>query len=144
MEKIRFTQHILAGREKVWDTLWSIDSYRNWTTAFTEGSDVQTDNWQEGSKVLFLDGKGNGIASRVAANQPATFMSFQHLGVVKNGVEDNTVTDWSGAHENYTLANDGDGTLLTVEMDSVPELKAYLEKTWPLAMQKIKQLAEQN
>ncbi|WP_371079172.1 hypothetical protein, partial [Salmonella enterica] len=107
---------INASREKVWSTLWEDASYRAWTSAFTEGSHAQTDNWKEGSKVLFLDGNGRGMVSMVAVNRPNEFMSFRHLGEIHNGVEDTTsdkVKEWAGSHENYTLTDEGSGTLLT-------------------------------
>ena len=88
MEKINFATTINAPREKVWKVLWDDASYRNWTSVFTEGSYAKTDNWKEGSKVLFLSPEGDGMVSKVASNKPNKFMSFEHLGVVKNGVED--------------------------------------------------------
>ena len=147
MEKINFSANINAPREKVWGVLWNDDSYREWTSAFAEGSYAETDNWKEGSKVLFLSPGGNGMVSRVASNKPNEFMSFEHLGEVKNGVEDtesDRVKGWKGAKENYTLTDESGKTKLLVEMDSTDEFKDYFLKTWPLALQKLKELAEKN
>jgi uncharacterized protein YndB with AHSA1/START domain len=147
MEKINFSTNINAPREKVWDILWNDASYREWTSAFTEGSYAETDNWKEGSKVLFLSPGGNGMVSRVASNKPNEFMSFEHLGEVKNSVEDtesDRVKGWKGAKENYTLTEENGKTKLFVEMDSTDEFKDYFLKTWPLALQKLKELAEKN
>ncbi|MBA2423398.1 MAG: SRPBCC domain-containing protein, partial [Chitinophagales bacterium] len=69
MQKLNFSTSINASKEKVWKTLWDDSSYRKWTGAFQEGSYAETDNWKEGSKVLFLDGKRNGMVSQVAANR---------------------------------------------------------------------------
>jgi uncharacterized protein YndB with AHSA1/START domain len=69
MEKMNFSIDINAPREKVWKTLWEDASYRKWTRVFIEGSHAVTD-WQEGSKVLFLDGKGEGMVSKVQTNRP--------------------------------------------------------------------------
>lgn len=145
MEKLHYEEKIHASKEKVWNTLWQYDNYRKWTSVFTEGSDVKTNNWQEGSKVLFLDNKGAGMVSRVAANKPNEFMSFEHLGEVHDGIEDTQsekVKQWAGSHENYSLKEEDGTTTLVVEMDCTPEFKSYFEKVWPTAMQKIKQLAE--
>lgn len=60
---MHFAVHINAAKEKVWNALWEDTSYRNWTDAFAEGSHAVTDNWMQGTKVLFLDGKGKGMAS---------------------------------------------------------------------------------
>lgn len=147
MEKLNFAISINAPKEKVWNILWDDASYRKWTSAFTADSYAETDNWKEGSKVLFLDGKGNGMVSMVAVNKPNEYMSFKHLGEVKNGVEDTTsdaVQQWSGAMENYTLLETASGTDLKVDMDITEDFKDYFLKTWPLALEKVKTLAEQD
>src|SRR5688500_12139966 len=105
MEKVNFTIDIRAPKEKVWEILWGDDTYNKWTSAFAEGSHAVTD-WNEGSKVLFLDGKGSGMVSKIESKKQNEFMSFKHLGEVKDGVEDTTsekVSGWAGALENYTL-----------------------------------------
>ena len=147
MEKINFSTDINAPSEKVWKVLWNDDSYRKWTSVFTEGSYAKTDNWKEGTKVLFLDPKGSGMVSKVAANNPNKFMSFEHLGVVKDGVEDiesEDVKGWAGAKENYTLKEENGKTKLIVDLESTDEFKDYFLKTFPLALEKVKELAEKN
>ena len=146
MEKQEFKVSINAPREKVWDVLWNDATYRAWTSAFSEGSHAVTD-WKKGSKVLFLDGKGSGMISTIAENKPAEYMSFEHRGVIKDGVEDTTsdeVKKWAGAHENYTLKPVGDKTELTVEIDLEDQWKDYFVTTFPKALSKIKEIAEQN
>ncbi len=145
MEKIRFTTIINAPREKVWSVLWTDETYRAWTSAFSEGSCTVTD-WKKGSKVLFMDGKGSGMVSRIDDLVPNEFMSFQHLGEVRDGVEDTTserVLQWAGGRENYTLNAVGNTTELITELDMVAEFKDYFMNTFPLALQKVKELSEQ-
>ncbi|MEZ2440211.1 SRPBCC domain-containing protein [Chitinophaga sp. RCC_12] len=146
MEKTTFKATINAPREKVWEVLWGDNSYPQWTAPFAEGSKVET-NWEKGSKVLFLDSKSNsGMVARIADKVPNEFMSFQHLGEVYNGVEDLTsdkVKAWAGAYENYTLTNVNGKTELLVEMDLADEFKDYFNKAWPLALDKVKELSEQ-
>lgn len=145
MEKHQFATTINAPRKKVWEVLWGKDTYPAWTSAFSEGSTVQTDDWKKGTKVLFTDGKGSGMLAIVADNRADEFMSFKHIGVVTDGIEDTEsekVKEWAGAHENYTLKDDNGRTVLTVEMDISKEWLAYFEKTWPLALEKLKILAE--
>ena len=144
MEKINFSIRINAAPEKVWDVLWDDATYRKWTAAFAEGSHAVTD-WSEGSKILFLDGKGSGMVSKVAVNKPNEYMSIEHLGIVKDGTEDTTsdeVKAWAGCHENYTLKNENGSTLLEVDMDITEEFKEMFSKMWPKALQNIKELAE--
>ena len=148
MQKINFTTTINASKEKVWSTLWNDATYRQWTSAFFEGSYAITDNWKEGSKVLFVgpDGK-NGMVSKVAVNKPNEYMSFEHLGELKDGVEDTTsdaVKIWQGGHENYTLTEKDGHTIVTVDMDITETHLDYFVKTWPVALEKLKQVAESN
>jgi uncharacterized protein YndB with AHSA1/START domain len=147
MEKMNFAITINAPKEKVWNALWKEESYRNWTSAFSASSYAVTDEWKQGSKVLFLDDSGSGMVSRVEENRPFEYMSFKHLGEVKNGVEDTTsahVQVWNGAMENYTLTTTENGTLLSVELSgNLPEeFKEFFLSAWPKALDKLKELAE--
>ncbi len=145
MEKLTFNTTINATCEQVWHALWNEDNYRKWTTVFSEGSTVETD-WKKGSKVLFTDGKGSGMVSEIADNIPNEFMSFRHLGMVKDGVEDTTsekVKDWAGAMENYRLKDAGGSTELEVELDINNEYKDYFADAFPKALQKVKEILEQ-
>ena len=144
MEKIEFKTSIDASPEKVWKVLWNDSDYRKWTSFFAEGSRAETD-WKKGSKVLFLDGKNEGMVSMIADNIANEFMSFKHLGIVKGGVEDlDSAEGWSGALENYTLKNVDGKTELTVQMDMVDEFKDMFSKMWPKALEKVKELAEES
>ena len=145
MQKIHVSTSINAPKEKVWKVLWDDSSYRKWTSVFMEGSYAETDNWKEGSKVLFLDGKGSGMVSRVAANRPNEFMSFEHLGMVNDGKEDvssEKVKEWAGALENYTLKETNGKTELSVDMDVSDEYKDYFIETMPKALEQVKSLSE--
>jgi hypothetical protein len=144
MEKLNFSVNINAPREKVWNVLWHDSTYRAWTSVFAPGSHAVTD-WKEGSKVLFLDGKGQGMVSKIAVSRPHEYLSFEHLGIVKDGVEDfesDEVKQWAGVFENYTLTESNGTTNLKIDMDSNNEWKDYFSKTWPSALEKIKELSE--
>src|SRR4051812_46720391 len=120
MEKLHFETLINAPREKVWSVLLDNATYREWTSAFMEGSYAVTD-WQKGSKALFLGGSGlDGMVSRIEENIPNEFISIEHLGEVKDGVEDTTsekVKQWAGSHENYTLKESDGKTQLLIDCD---------------------------
>jgi uncharacterized protein YndB with AHSA1/START domain len=144
-----FRIEIDATREKVWDVLFGEETYPQWTTAFSEGSKVETD-WKKGSKALFLDASNRGMVSRIAENVPNEFMSIEHLGMYDKGVEDydsEHVKSWAGAKENYTLTEaDGKTTLdIFMEMDESEKNKQMIDMfadMWPKALAKVKELAE--
>jgi uncharacterized protein YndB with AHSA1/START domain len=149
---MEFQIKIKAPREKVWKTLWSKDTYGEWTAPFspdsTAGSTAETD-WKKGSKVLFLGGGNSGMVSSIAENIPNEFMSFKHLGIVQNGVEDLESEDakqWAGSFENYKLEATNGGTELEVTMGGakIPkEFEDYFLNAWPKALDKLKELSEQ-
>ena len=145
LKKLSFSVNIAASPEKVWRTLWEDASYRKWTSVFSEGSYAVSD-WKEGSKILFLNPEGSGLASRINKLVPNELMSFQHLGEVKGGKEQPpgaASEAWTGAMENYYLQNNGNGTGLKVEMDVTEAHAAYFNDSFPRALQKVKELAEQ-
>jgi len=45
---------------------------------------------------------------------------------------------------NYRLTGENGKTKLEVDMDSTDEFKDYFLKTWPAALEKVKELAEKN
>jgi uncharacterized protein YndB with AHSA1/START domain len=144
MKKHRFTTHISAPRERVWHILWDDATYRAWTAAFIEGSHAQSD-WQEGSEIRFLSPGGNGMVSRIAKLVPNQEMTFEHLGEIKNGVEDFASAEekgWKGALEKYELHEQDGGTRLEAELDADEAEADYFAKTFPIALAKVKELAE--
>ena len=144
MTRLTFSTTINAPKELVWRTMLEDETYRQWTSAFHEGSHAITD-WKTGSKALFLGPDGSGMVSRVAEHRPNEFLSLEHLGVVKNGMEDTTSADakeWTGALENYALRDTGGHITLRVDMDTADSYKQYFEETWPKALAALKELSE--
>lgn len=147
MTREEFIININAPRNRVWKTLWNDDTYREWTSVFSPGSQAETD-WQKGSKVLFTDGKGSGMVAEIADKKPDEYMAFRHLGEIKDGKEDLEAAKengWHGAMEIYKLEhNDNDHTELTVQLDMMEEYRDMFMKTFPKALQRVKELAESN
>ena len=144
MIKKVYSIDIHASREKVWQILWNDSSYRKWTSVFSEGSHAISD-WEEGSRISFLAADGGGMYSCIEKKIPNEFMSFRHIGVLKEGVEqplDEESKQWSGAMENYTLRPSDGGTSLAVDMDITEDFAKYFEEKFPLALEKVKELAE--
>ena len=139
MKPLKFTVKINAPREKVWNKLWDDASYRKWTSAFMEGSYAESD-WKEGSKILFLGGKGEGMFSTIEKKIPNKQMTFKHLGEVKNGIEE--PKDWGGSRESYHLEEKNGTTELNVELDAIGEMEEYFSETFPKALNILKEISE--
>jgi hypothetical protein len=146
MKKKQFSIDINATKEKVWNSLWEDANYRKWTSVFSPGSYAKSD-WNEGDKILFLSGEGEGMYSVIDKKIPNEVMSFKHIGVIKNNVEqplDEETKKWSGAIESYTLHEKDGKTHLTAELDLVDEHAEYFEKVFPEALKLVKAIAENN
>jgi hypothetical protein len=144
MNRVTFSITINAQKEKIWKVMLDDSTYRDWSSAFQEGSYAVTD-WKEGSKALFLTPEGSGMVSRIVGHRPNEFLSIKHLGTVKNGVEDTDSEkskEWTNALENYTLREQDGKSTLTVEMDVTEEYRSYFEETWPKALGKLKEISE--
>ena len=149
MEKLHRKIFINAPRAHVWDVMLADGTYRAWTSAFTPGSYYKGD-WSEGSKILFLgpnpDGSGEGgMVSRIRENRLHEFISIEHLGIVRDGIEDTESAEakkWTPANENYLLTDSNGGTELSVEMDIEGEQRENFGKMWTDALSRLKEIAE--
>lgn len=139
METLEYTIEINATPEKVWTVLWSEISYTQWTSAFSEGS-FYVGTWDENSIIKFFDPKNNGMYSKVLKNDPNKEMIFLHLGEIYDGVE--VPRDWEDATESYLLEETEEGTKLTAKIKTSDEFKGFFEDKFPVALQNVKHLAE--
>lgn len=144
MNKLHFSTLINAPKKKVWSIMLDDKTYRDWTSAFIEGSHYEG-SWEEGSKILFLDPDQNGMVSRIAENKPYEFISIEHIGIISNGIKDTESEEakkWAPAYENYSFTEKDGMTELAVEMDAAEEYQKMFEETWPKALRKLKELCD--
>ncbi|WP_240976716.1 SRPBCC domain-containing protein [Flavobacterium rivulicola] len=144
MIRLTFSIDINASKEKVWYSLWDEENYEAWVSAFCEGSYAISD-WNQGSKIYFLDQNGSGMNSEIALNKPFETMLFRHLGELKEYVEQpatETTKAWSGAEERYDLNESNGITTVTVTIDLVEKYLDYFKETFPIALEKLKAIAE--
>jgi len=148
METIQYTILINANKGKVWDTMLNDKTYRQWTTAFHEGSFYEG-TWEKGKEIRFLgpgeDGKLGGMYSKIKENKKHEFISIEHLGMVADGVIDTTsdeVKKWAPSFENYTFSEKGNQTELKVEMQIDSNYKSMFDEMWPNALKLLKDLSE--
>lgn len=144
MKTLHFEKTINAPAERVWHTMLDDETYRQWTTAFTEGSHYKG-SWEEGSKILFLDPEGQGMVSEIAENRPHEFISIRHLGIISDGVEDTESEEakkWAPAYENYSFEEKDGKTTLTVDQDILEEHEDMFNVMWRKALEKLRTIAE--
>ncbi len=142
IHRVKFSIDIKAEKSDIWKALWNDNSYREWAGVFFAGSYMVSDNWQEKSKVLFLGPDESGIYSLIETHVPNKIISFKHIGNVVNGEEqpiDDETKKWSGCTETYTLTEGKSSVQLTVEIDILDEHLDFMNKTFPKALEKIKE-----
>jgi hypothetical protein len=74
-------------------------------------------------------GGEGGMVSRIRENRPYEYIGIDHIGMVKDGVEDTTsdeVKAWLGAQENYTFTEKHGGTELAIDMHITDEYKEMM------------------
>jgi len=149
MEKLHFEILIQAPVERVYKTMLEDETYRKWTSVFNPGSHF-IGSWEKGAKILFIgtddSGAKGGMVSRISENIPNKFVSIAHIGIVGSNGEEiisgPEVEGWAGALENYSFESDNGTTLLSVDLDSNQQFKSYFEETYPLALEKLKEICE--
>ena len=144
MQRLNFSIEINASKEKVWQTLWNDETYRQWTSAFCEGSYFVGD-LKEGGRFHFLTPDGRGMYSDVVSLVETEFISFRHIGMMKDNAElplDDETQKWSGCYENYGLKESNGVTTLSVGVDSVEAYLDFFNEKFPIALQNVKNLSE--
>ncbi|MGP9799913.1 SRPBCC family protein [Rheinheimera sp. NSM] len=145
VKQLHFSIVINAPVQTVWQRMLSDVGYRNWTSAFCEGSYFKG-SWQQGETIRFLSPSGDGMVATIAEHKPLELISIKHLGFIVAGKDDfssDNVTSWAPAYENYRFRAVETGTEVSIEQDIAPEYEQYMQDTWPKALQKLKLLAEQ-
>ena len=148
MRKMHFEILVKAKPEEVWNAIVDDRKYREWTSAFQEGSYFEG-GWNKGDKIQFLavneKGEKEGMFSEIAESRKPFFLSIRNLGVILGGKED-TASDAAKkgfpAYENYTLTQQGDVTKFEVDADADDEFYDMFKEMWPKALEKLKQVAE--
>jgi hypothetical protein len=147
MEQLHFDILIDAPRDRVWDLMLADTTYRIWTAPFADGSYFEG-SWGMGQEIRFMaPGKG-GMLARIADNRLHEFLSIEHRGMISaDGVVDTTsdeVKAWAPAYENYTFTAVGDRTRVSIDMKADGDFANFLRRTWPVALGKLKKIAEDN
>lgn len=145
VKRLQFTETIAAPVETVFERMLALETYRDWTSAFAEGSTYEG-SWQQGQRIRFMGPSGDGMLAEIAEHRPNAFVSIRHLGMIVDGVEDTTseaVRAWTPAYENYTFHRTEDGgTRLVIDQDVSGDFEDYLREAWPKALARLKAICE--
>lgn len=144
IEKLTYEIEINATKDKVWNIMWDKKSYSDWTEPFCAGAFYEGE-MKQGNRIHFLAPSYEGMYSDVQFCKENEVMIFKHIGMLKDKIElplDAESEKWTGCFETYKLSTINNKTILKVEVDVVADYKTYMQKSFPLAIQKLKEMAE--
>ncbi|WP_106915472.1 SRPBCC family protein [Chryseobacterium aurantiacum] len=143
METLSYETIIDAPLQKVWDILWSTETYSVWTQYF--GSGIMKSDWKVGGKTYFLNDKGDGMVSTIDSLDEPNQIVFKHLGMIENGIEDTQskeVMEWNGCFEKYFLIDYEGKTKLHTEVQVEKQWRDHMNTGFTKGLIVVKSLAE--
>ena len=143
MTDLEFSISIEAPAARVWHCMFDPLTYRDWTSAFAEGSTFEG-SWQAGHRLRFLDPRGFGMEAVVDENRLHEVMALRLVGEIQDGKPlAASRLHREPARERYVFnTTPAGGTLLVVHLQGWDGFLDFLQATWPLALQRLKTLAE--
>lgn len=142
MKELQFQVEIHASKEKVWNTLWQDETFRQWAGIIDPGT-YMAGELKEGSEVQFISSEnGYGVTSLVEKLTANEFLLLRHHADTQDDGKQEREKEWTGGEESYSLADKDGITILTAAFDVPPELEEYFKLNYPKALAQVKILAE--
>ena len=148
MKKLQYSVTIAADPKTVYDIMLGKETFKLWTAAFNPTSDFEG-SWEKGQKISFVgtnkDGQKEGMVGVIRENIPEKFVSIEYVAVLEAGkelTEGAHIESWLNTFENYTFEKVNGATKVTVDIDMGEEMVDFFDKTYPKALQILKDLCE--
>lgn len=149
-EKVLFIKKSVVlntSQESVFHILTDDTLYRQWTSAFCEGSYYETNKWQVWEKIYFKSPHDWWLISEISYFQPPYQVGFTHLWfLTKDGAEDyesEEVHTWKWYKEIYTCKKvDANTTELTIYQDISENDFESFNALWDAALRNIQDLTK--
>lgn len=142
MNEMQFSIAIHATKEKVWETLWQDETFRDWASVI-DPQTYMVGELKEGNEVQFISAaNGYGVTSMAEKVVPSQYLLLRHHADTQEVGKRERANEWTGGTESYTLAEKDGTTTLTVAFGVPPELEEYFKVNYPKALERVKVLAE--
>lgn len=142
MKEMKFSIEISASKEKVWDTLWQDETFRQWAGVIDPGTYMIGD-LKEGNEVQFISSEnGYGVTSLVEKLREGEFLLLRHSADTQDSGKQERAQEWTGGEERYSLVEQGNTTTVTVAFGVPLELEEYFKVNYPKALERVKELSE--
>jgi len=144
MKKMQFSTQIDTSKEKVWDTLWRDETFREWASII-DPETYMVGELKEGNEIQFISSHGGyGVTSLVETLVINEFLLLRHNADTQEEGKLEREKQWTGGSESYSLVENGSVTTVTISFDVPLELEEYFKISYPKALERIKTLAEKN
>lgn len=144
MKEMQFTTQINVSKEKVWDTLWQDETFREWAGLIDPGT-YMVGELKQGNEVQFISAEnGYGVTSLVAELTPNESLLLKHQADTQDTGKQERAQEWTGGEESYTLSDKDGVTTLTVTFGVPLEMEEYFQENYPKALDRVKTLAERS
>ena len=144
MKRLRFSIEIGAPRATVWRKMLEQESYRDWTSEFTEGSYYEG-SWEQGSKIGSCRPEAKGWWPR----SPRAGHSSSSRSAISDSSRAASTTRrvsaaraWAPAYEIYTFVEKNGTTDVVVDLDTNAEFEKMFSDLWPKALRRLKGICE--
>ncbi len=142
MKEMQFSIEINARKEKVWDTLWQDETFREWASII-DPETYMVGDLKEGSEIQFISSaSGYGVTSLVEKLVAGEYLLLRHRADTQEEGKREREEQWTGGEESYLLAEKDGTTTLTVAFGVPPELEEEFKVSYPKALERVKALAE--
>jgi uncharacterized protein YndB with AHSA1/START domain len=142
MKEMQFSIEVNATRQRVWDTLWQDETFREWASII-DPETYMVGDLKEGNEIQFISAaSGYGVTSLVVKLVAGEFLLLRHHADTQEEGKREREEQWTGSEESYSLAEKDGTTTLTVAFDVPPELEEEFKVNYPKALERVKLLAE--
>jgi hypothetical protein len=141
MKEMQFSIDIQATKQKVWNTLWQDETFRDWAGIIDPGTHMVGD-LKENNEVQYISGNGYGVTSLVEKLIPGEFLLLRHSADTQDNGKRERAQEWTGGAESYKLVEKDGTTTLTTAFDVPSEMEEYFKTNYPKALERVKELAE--
>jgi uncharacterized protein YndB with AHSA1/START domain len=142
MKELQFSIKIHAPKERVWNTLWQDETFRQWANIIDPGTYMKG-MLKQGNEIQFISSEnGYGVTSLVEKLIPNEFVLFRHMADTKDNGAHGREKDWTGGTESHSLVEEEGTTTLTVKFDVPTEMEEIFTVRFPKALEQIKILSE--
>lgn len=142
MNELQLSVDIHATKERVWETMWRDETFREWASII-DPETYMVGELKEGAEVQFISAaSGYGVTSLVEKLVPCEYLLLKHHADTQDEGERARDNQWTGSEESYSLSENDGITTLSIALGVPPELEETFKISYPKALERIKELAE--